>query len=68
MTVSKWDRWLLPAWFITSLVWTIWVLAAYPMQSREGMIALLALISVPCGLWYAVLLVVGRILDRNLHA
>jgi hypothetical protein len=64
--VSKWDRWLLPAWFISSLAWTIWVLAVFGMQSREDMMAVLALISVPCALWYAILFLVGRRLDKGL--
>ena len=66
--VSKWERWLLPAWFISSLAWTIWVLTALGLQSREDMIAALALISVPCALWYAVLFLVGRRLDSGLDA
>jgi hypothetical protein len=51
MTVSKWDRWLFPAWVVTSLVWAIWIFMACPMESRGDTIAVLALISVPCALW-----------------
>jgi hypothetical protein len=67
MTVSKWDRWLLPAWIVTSLMWTVWIYPACPMESREDMIAILALIAVPCALSYALLFAIGRALDRALH-
>ena len=67
MTVSKWDRWLLPAWIVISLMWAVWVFAACPMESREDMIVVLALIAVPSALSYALLFVAGRALDRRLH-
>jgi len=48
-----------------SLMWAIWVFVSCPMESREDMIAVLALISVPCALWYALLFAIGRRLDKD---
>ena len=55
----------MPAWAVTSLVWAIWIFVTCPMESREDMIALLALISIPSALWYALLFAIGWRLDKK---
>ena len=64
--VSKWERWLFPAWVLSSVAWTIGILVTFPIQFREDMFAVLALVLVPCGLWYILLFAIGWRLDKHL--